>query len=788
MPASKDSFKRKRPDSDQSLTRQVSPKIRLVVSKQKQNEQQTPQSTSSTLDSQRITRSRTGSLPKGMSKYKFEELLNEPSSSSAKGNRRRLSTRKNSKSHSGLENDNVTALPKRPVENPKKSRVNIINKDAPSFANPLGNYEHAIADDDEESSDILDLSSHKRMKLNHDVLLGDETLSVGSSPLLPSYDFNSEESSDVLFGFKSGITFPDLRSNNQNKDSQDIYSFSDTLSSSVSSPRDFDDLISDNITLPPFQPFESLNDFDHLDPLGPSPLDAVIEQGEENFDTHFPSAVSFEPVPKVYNETLLDSYYDQQLKFLDNEVVETLQATPSSNTAQTSFEKEQEEQLDAEASPVTTVAKPKKQNKKPKPTGINVTTPGVQSLSAALSSSIPSMHISELNEALDAPKPISISSTQLSADLFDEQEVAPSTTSLEPRPVSTTTTTKAASASTVDSGFPSVLTLEGEEALDQLSSSCPPSADLGENLTNATSESLTPASHSASEKETDDENAIFALWPQGQRERSNSFASLVNRSSFKQLARALSKNPSFFESFSDTFVGALGGDADKSHTNAATHASAAGTSSSGKTDVVDDFLNLVDEPALQSSLEEPAAASEKDANRQTQKIPLCGYRYRNQSMRIPNGALNPKKILAALASISTENEKLVASFPTSAAASSLSSSKPAGFDNYAARNHTQMKVPESIRSYNSAGALSSTPTTNNNMSTTSFNFGSNSSTPQLQNSVISNKDSSAPTAFEFTRSALEHYQQAVVAAAGLNRHSLYSGKGREMIAGSTIAW
>lgn len=94
----------------------------------------------------------------------------------------------------------------------------------------------------------------------------------------------------------------------------------------------------------------------------------------------------------------------------------------------------------------------------------------------------------------------------------------------------------------------------------------------------------------------------------------------------------------------------------------------------------------------------------------SKRIPICGYRDRNQTIQLPtNGTLHPKRIMAALASLSAADNK---QSPSSATESS------------SARTG---KLP-----------------------------------------------------------ATAYYQQAVMAATGLNRRSLFSGKAREMIGGD--AW
>lgn len=130
----------------------------------------------------------------------------------------------------------------------------------------------------------------------------------------------------MFFGLDDVITLPDLDSK-YSKDSHDFSGFSDAVSSSVSSPRDFDEIFNEPVL--PFQPFESLDSFNPLDPLGPSPLDAVIQLPDDTFDTHFPDMLPFES-DKLHSEPFTDSY-DQQIKFVANDIQSLLpeQSTPS---------------------------------------------------------------------------------------------------------------------------------------------------------------------------------------------------------------------------------------------------------------------------------------------------------------------------------------------------------------------------------------------------------------------------------------------------------------------------
>lgn len=308
------------------------------------------------------------------------------------------------------------------------------------------------------------------------------------------------------------------------------------------------------------------------------------------------------------------------------------------------------------------------------------------------------------------------------------------------------------------------------------------------------------------------------------RERSNSFSTMINRKSFKQLARALAKRPQLVDALNATLNGSS---SSKSHSEFNESIPKDGLIESS----IDEFFNLVDETMLQGSttttpkgslsssssspkiLEGNKRSASAEWRETYSKVPLCGYRDRNQTIKIPsNTPLNATKVLAALASISSEHEKLVAS-TTSNTTKVPSGSTTTTSINNALSAPTPTVAVESATTL--ASSLSSSVSKSNTLqeSTTTSSLVSSPS-PDLSSSLSSlatlqsqtsksiassttsgstsmksssansnNEDSTSEFLLEITNSALGYYQQAVVAAAGLNRRSLYSGKGREMIAG-----
>lgn len=261
---------------------------------------------------------------------------------------------------------------------------------------------------------------------------------------------------------------------------------------------------------------------------------------------------------------------------------------------------------------------------------------------------------------------------------------------------------------------------------------------------------------------------IAQRWSQSApRERANSFSMMTNRQSFKQLARALAKRPHLVDTLNDTL-----------------NMSSASTSDDKAIEAsLDQFFDLVDETML-SSTQKRAGAGDADASlssssswaTETQsKIPLCGYRYRNQSIQVPGRApLNARKILAALASISSENEKLVASFPdgSDGLASSAAPVSEATVLLPAPVSPSASILASSSLSSAAATAATAAPSKTVGSQTRRGNAPRSSALAEPESPME-----------EITKSALEYYQQAVVASAGLNLHSLYSGKAREMISG-----
>lgn len=744
-----------------------------------------------------------------MFKEKLEDIVTESLISSVTGGKH-SKTRATSISKPRGRRPSSKVLGKKPavavatIENKKASVNAVVVKGEKSKAHQIpssiyhkfSDYEEAIDDENEDDAPANEFQ-YKRAKLSHpsssasfmpvthtsmtdkhanEINAANDPDSLDLEDDLPNFQYQSRFTNDLsltsaetddqlrdlentLFGDVKGFAASDISTKPQDgrdaspfSNIQDYYSLSDTVSSIVSSPRDFDELLDhvDRETLEPYQPFESLSKFDSLDPLGSlDSFDTIINDGDEVFGSHFPLIPPFEKLESETKfgtklsvqaddaETMLDSYYDDQLKFMSRENVETVIQNVIPQKAAQHTPKQQSLLNNTlrhhnAASNKTSQPQPKKQTKKQKAVvstsavSASSSTPnGNGGFKAALSSSINNIPVFALEDII----------IQSSGNNFSSGSHA--------------TVTEKDTMNSNDADFSSLVNDNADL----------PSLTVGDDLSLSSDTSfdsiLANAAASAASAglncNSDSESSTSSLWPpSSHRERSNSFATLVNKSSFKQLARALSKHPNLLDSLAASITSEAAANALEEEK----------ITKSSKDDVsVEDFLNLIDESAS-APTEEPLVDSPASSP-VSAKIPLCGYRYRNQTMKIPTGALNAKKVLAALASISSANEKFVASFPSSPTSSSASAS------------------------FSTDPAVASKSTSSSTKSIKAFSTNSTTTKSAGAPSSTSSKSEENPASLELTRSALEYYQQAVVAAAGLNRHSLYSGKAREMIAGSS---
>lgn len=634
-------------------------------------------------DLQRITRSKTGSLPKEIFKYKLEELISD-NPPSTYGNR--SYTRRSSRSNSRSSNERLTTLEKVHIKSPK-NRANV-DKHASAIAKgQRDNHGDKITDSDSPRPSRG--SGRKRRKINHDASYPNlQSPSVSTSVAPPSMDQPGSNSDDPIKPESSDITSLDRNSTQHSEDSQHFYN---GLSSLASSPQYVDDNLDYNIRMTPLQSFQLYDAFggnSFLNSLGPDTFDTLIEQSEDIFDIHFLSATVQKDFRNFSNESAFLSHFHEAKnpKHMSTQKDLSSKENKKVETQHSSYIYEQTDQnMEEKLSTLDDI-----------PVGDDL--------------------FSDWNFYTSFNSPIHMDGT--------ENVLHDCDTLLPVLP------------------FSPDLNMYNDDKLKQLS--CISDIDIVDNLAlTSPTESTRPYEPIIEDQE---ETSVSALWSRKQQSRSNSFFSLVNGSSFKHLASAISKNPCALEYFSKS---------EKSTKNL-------DPKSLAHSDSIEDFLNLDGEADFQGTLNE--TSDKNESNSGMNKVPLCGYRYRNDATNDISNVMtttpSSKKILAALASFSTEHEKLVASFPS---------------------------IPNNKNNNNSPTDSGNDMIQKGNTNDNKLLMTNNSESPTTGLNVMSTSSSSDTSTHttHTTRSGLEYnYQQAVVAASGLNVQSLYSGKGREMITGS----